>query len=426
MTEVVDVGRQAGQVGTGRERDARAAGVLALHRRPPGEERGAGAPRPGTPYILAPDEGRLGRVDRADAARPLGALFVRAAAGRRHREEERRGASCPAGEHGAILIRARPGAFAGALVVACVAVGTAIGAAHPTPTLQPGDAAAAVIALDGPLLAAAQAPSPEPPRDDAYVFRPGNEPGAGTFFTSEDSRDQAIEEARTAAVTHVRRVLRAQDEVLREVVRDEPGTPRADAARALLADPERYSLFYVVDPVPPPASEAAGALRSGLLGLLVALAALALLGRALARGRVAVVALAVGVAAGALDSTRATATLFPALLGLAALAWVLAAGRPTIRALLGIVIVVSPIRGAILAVAEELELPHALVIVNAIQPVLVAVAVAGLLLELRAGRGLRVSRPLALAAAAIAAAALLDLATQQSGASVPRKIEACR
>jgi N-acetylglucosaminyl-diphospho-decaprenol L-rhamnosyltransferase len=61
----------------------------------------------------------------------------------------------------------------------------------------------------------------------------------------------------------------------------------------------------------------------------------------------------------------------------------LRAGERGIRALLVAVIVVSPIRGALLSVFAQIDLPHRLLVVNAIQPCLVAAAALAALVENR-------------------------------------------
>jgi hypothetical protein len=106
--------------------------------------------------------------------------------------------------------------------------------------------------------------------------------------------------------------------------------------------------------------------------------------------------------------------LFIALLFALAFVYALAGGPQAIRTLLIAVIAVAPLRGALLALADAIDLPNGVLTFNAIQPSLIAACAAAALLAHRSM--LRDEPPLLVAAwVAIAVVAVLDFATQTVG-----------
>jgi hypothetical protein len=106
--------------------------------------------------------------------------------------------------------------------------------------------------------------------------------------------------------------------------------------------------------------------------------------------------------------------LLIALLFSSAFLYALVGGSRAIRTILIAVIVVAPLRGALLALADAIDLPHSLLTFNAIQPSLIAACAAATLLAHRSM--LRDEPPLLVAAwVTIAAVAVLDFATQTVG-----------
>lgn len=243
--------------------------------------------------------------------------------------------------------------------------------------------------------------------------------GFGAVVRSEgvDPR-HALERARRAALAYVGELRSREDRVLRRRARARGGTDAA--ARRLLEDPVRYRLEYS----PAAASDAgrlAGAARAALAVVLLAALLVALLnarGRPPAR-RVLVPAAAVAGALAALGLSALTTGAYAALVVAAGLAAAFAAavagGRRAVRLQLAAVIVLAPLRGALLAVAQAVELPHELLLVNAVQPLLIASAVLWLLWRWRGGEPPERSRALVAGAALIAAAAVLGAATQTVG-----------
>jgi hypothetical protein len=92
-------------------------------------------------------------------------------------------------------------------------------------------------------------------------------------------------------------------------------------------------------------------------------------------------------------------------------------GADAVRVVVAAVVVVTPFRGALLALAEVIELPHALVTVNALQPTLIA-ASAAVLFRHRKAVIKKLSPPLLAGWLAIAGAVALNFATTEAGLRV--------
>ncbi|MGH2925439.1 MAG: O-antigen ligase family protein, partial [Solirubrobacterales bacterium] len=122
----------------------------------------------------------------------------------------------------------------------------------------------------------------------------------------------------------------------------------------------------------------------------------------------ALVALAAGL------STAAYTFLSIALLAILAFIYALHAGTRAMRTILIAVIVVAPLRGALLALADSIDLPNTYLMFNAIQPTLIAACAAAVLVAHRSL--LKDEPPLLLVGwAAIAVICLLDFGTQTVG-----------
>jgi len=106
--------------------------------------------------------------------------------------------------------------------------------------------------------------------------------------------------------------------------------------------------------------------------------------------------------------------ILAAVLFLAALAAALRYGRPALRALVAAAIVLSPLRGGLLALAEDVSLPDSSIAVNAIVPALVAAIAVGVLVKLRP-RPEDFPRPLLVGWGLIALVAVLAFPFQTTG-----------
>jgi hypothetical protein len=262
-------------------------------------------------------------------------------------------------------------------------------------------------------------------------------PGAVYIDATRSSEAKALAVVHPAALDYVRWLTARQDGWLQAALR-RPGDPALQKARrTILTEPARYELKYVTPTAG--AGSASPALRGALLGLVVAALAAALY---LARRRPAIagdpaagdgaaaapappspavvigagaVSAALVAASSAAASTAAYTFCFIALLFAAALLYALFGGTKAIRTLLVCVIVIAPLRGALLALADSIDLPNAYLSFNAIQPSLIAACAAAVLLTRRT-RALREEPPLLLAAwAAIAVVCVADFATQTVG-----------
>jgi hypothetical protein len=286
--------------------------------------------------------------------------------------------------------------------------------------------------------------------DRAGVPEFGPPPLAGaTFHTNPNSgvdeaaikatradEESALAAAREAAIYYVERLTASQDRWLQGALRQGSDRRLRPVRRAALDAPARYELRYET-----PSTGAGGAsatLRGALIGLLVSgLAATVMIAtrrrdtgsRSGDDGHpvsdLASLPLSAGIAAGVLASAGLVALssaasagfytfLFIALTFAAAFLYALRGGPRAIRILLIVVIAVAPLRGALLALADTIDLPGGLLTFNAIQPSLIAGGAAAALLAHRSM--LRKQPPLLVACwMAIAGAAVLDFATQTVG-----------
>jgi hypothetical protein len=319
-----------------------------------------------------------------------------------------------------------------------VCIGAAVGLAKPPPNGDTVTAQVAVVASRPQQLANAALPTlAVPPLGGAAAFSP-SEFGQGNFIATEDSGQAALATALGAARTYVRKLVVAQNGWLRRAgVTASPARDRA--RRLLLREPRRYTLLYKHAVAPPPPGGGAAALRGALVGLLTAALALVLLNR---RKKPAAAADGAPVSVGlperlgglpALAAAGAGSALLVAATGVgpkdlyslvvigmlfaAAAAFEYRGGETAVLVVLAVVVVVSPLRGALLAMAGVAHLPHALFTVTALQPVLIAAIALVACLDLRRLPGLT-ARMLLVAWIAIAVVALLDLLTETVGLKV--------
>jgi O-antigen ligase/polysaccharide polymerase Wzy-like membrane protein len=298
-----------------------------------------------------------------------------------------------------------------------------------------------VFALYPAQLDRAEVPEWGPPSVQGVTFRASSDEGLRAGFiivgTTRANEEKALSVVLAAATRYVNRLTAREDRRLQRVLRrdDDPGL-RA-VRRSVLDAPARYELRYTE-----PSTGAGGAsapLRGALIGLLVSgiAAAMAIAGRrrtqtasrsgdgggpALVTPHLSPLAWAAGaalVSAGLVGLSAAASPgvytfMLIALLFAAAFSYALGGGPRAIRNLLIVVIVVAPLRGALLALADAIDLPHGLLTFNAIQPSLIAACAAASLLAHRSM--LREVPPLLVGAwVAIAAVAVLDFATQTVG-----------
>ncbi len=320
-----------------------------------------------------------------------------------------------------------------ALPLGCLLAAAVVGAASEPPSED--GASVFVFPLSPAQLENAGIPDFEPPALAGAKFH-ANETagiGSGSIKASRASEDRALSVARAGADDYLRWLTARQDRWLKNPLNRGDDPEVRTVRRSVLDDRARYVLKYVSPAAG--AGDASPALRGALLGLLVGLLAAALLATrrpepAPAGGDGAAMASApapttpwIGAAAlasagvVALASTASTGGYtfgFIALTFLVAFAYALRGGPTAIRTLLICVIAVAPFRGAILALADAIDLPNAYLSFNAIQPSLIAACAAAVLL---AHRELLFQAPRALryAWAAIALACVLDLATQTVG-----------
>ncbi len=326
------------------------------------------------------------------------------------------------------------------VLLVAVAVAAVTAHAKPPPAGESESAQVDVWAVDpGPLAAAALPTLAVPKAGGKAAFAPGGGVGGGRFWAISDSRSAALDTALGAARSYLRTLVAAQNDWLARANHGASSSPRRDRARRLvLSRPSRYMLHYDESLAAPKFGGAAS--RGALIGALLAVLAIVLLEsrrlRAAPAGRGAVgdsrlsrpplallPVLAVGVSSGLIVGATAVgpaslySLLLVALLFASAAIYVLEAGDHGIRVVLACIVAISPFRGALLALAGAMHLPHALLTVNALQPALIA-AIG--VVALRDVRGLvaRTPRPLLLAAVAVAGVAILDFATQTVGLHV--------
>jgi O-antigen/teichoic acid export membrane protein len=325
------------------------------------------------------------------------------------------------------------------IVIASVGVAAAAGHVLPPPDGETGSAQVQVVAAQPQQLVAAAVPTlAVPPIGGTAAFSPSGGLGPGWFLATSDSEAAALATALGAARRYVRSLVRAQGQWLAHAG---PASSRSEhARRRLQREPGRYMLLYTeARTASSPSSGGAG--RGALIGLLVAAVALAVLeGRKrptpssanggdiafaagpsgfrrltpLAGAAVASVLLVAAAAAG--PAPLYSLVVFGLLFGAAAV--FVYRGRDTaVVVALAAIVLLSPFRGALLALAGVVHLPHALVTVNALQPCLIAAIALVAALELKR-LPTQTARMLAVAWIAIAVAAVLDLLTQTVGLKV--------
>jgi O-antigen ligase len=276
--------------------------------------------------------------------------------------------------------------------------------------------------------------------------------GAAIFEATGTSHRAAVITALTAADDYIRRLQARQDQALIRELRRPKLTARDRAAlRQALALRSRYAAIYPAESATSPVDPGAP-FRGALIGFLVGIFAIAFGTRRVsqvrpaegpspgaspqsvraylpARARAWAPAAALSacglvmLTAGGLVllSAGRPALLYVAMVGALALAsvsvWALRIGRAALGPLLIAVIVLTPLRGALLELANAINLPRAVLLVNLIEPVLVLACAAVVARDIRSLPE-RVPRPLLVGWLLVAGAAVLDLATQHVGAQL--------
>jgi hypothetical protein len=286
----------------------------------------------------------------------------------------------------------------------------------------------------------ARVPTRRPPPSLDVNYSRGHKRYGGFVYGTGPTVDVALDRAVASALGYTRRLTSYENQLMRD------STPPARIRRlqdSVIRQPIRYAIQYLPPDLQPArdstttASFPGGAWRGGLLGVLVGVLLLCL-GRIVAvrrllpataggswpepawRSRAAVTASLAGlglvavVVAIASASTAAYNVLLVGLMFSCVFAFAWAGGRTALRALVGAVIVISALRGALLGLSNSINLADGLTIVNAIQPAIVAGCALAVLVE-RRGRFPRDSRPLLIGWTLIACVAVLDLATQTVG-----------
>ena len=296
----------------------------------------------------------------------------------------------------------------------------------------PRTAAAQVWPIDSRLVAEAGFPESHLATPDGVAVTTGDL-GARSFTADGATLGAALALARDSARAYVRALMRSQDDLIRRG-QDGPTAKELAARRQLLGLPLRYAISY--DRVAPGRERqstewglatSVRALPFGLIGAVLGL----IVGSSMASRRpegspsmvrlgiAAMVALpltGVAVVVASIGSSYWVAAA-GALLFATTLAASLIDLRASIVGVLVLVIVLTPLRGALLAVADVIELPRASLFVNAIQPMMIAGIACGA--AVRPRRVLRhLPRSLLVAWLAVAAAAGLNFVTQSVGLSV--------
>jgi hypothetical protein len=322
-----------------------------------------------------------------------------------------------------------------ALPLSCMVAAAAVGAFQEPPSED--SSTVGVWARNPAQLDRAGVPEFGPPPLAGVTFHtnPNNGVDDAAIKATRADEERALSAAREAAIYYVERLTARQDRWLQRALRQ--GDPELrPARRAVLDAPARYELRYETPSTG--AGGASAALRGALIGLLVSGLAAAVMIATRRRDTgsrsghdghpvsdLASHPLSAGIAAGVLASAGLVALssaasagfytfLFIALTFAAAFLYALRGGPRAIRILLIAVIAVAPLRGALLALADTIDLPDGLLTFNAIQPSLIAGSAAAALLAHRSM--LRNQPPLLVACwMAIAGAAVLDFATQTVG-----------
>jgi O-Antigen ligase len=317
----------------------------------------------------------------------------------------------------------------------CAAAGAVVGTFREPPSED--SSTVGVWAINPAQLERAQVPDFGPPPLSGVSFHENLKNGVddASIKATRANEESALADALEGATHYAQRLAAREDRWLQEAVAQEGDRRLRPVRLALLNAPARYELRYTV-----PSTGAGGAsppLRGALIGLLVSALAAALIAAprrletaprsqdggdpVFARSSLSPTA---GIAGGVLASAGLVALgsasadlytfLFIALLFASAFVYALRGGPRAIRNLLIAVIAIAPLRGALLALADTVDLPSGLLTFNALQPSLIAASAAAALL---AHRSLLRDQSRALVACwlAIAAACVLDFATQTVG-----------
>ena len=240
--------------------------------------------------------------------------------------------------------------------------------------------------------------------------------GGGRFRAIAPTRAEALATARAHARAYLLALDRRRERALTRLVG--PGGGQVRALRLARAEPERYALVYAW-----PGSERAdaatarGVVRAALLGAVVA-AVMLLTGGARWRSRWA---LAAGAPLGVLAVVAAAASpplVYAALLiaGVFAAVFVHVSrtGREGFARVIAVLIVLTPLRGALISAAGQLELTRALLVVNVLPPAIIAACACAAAVRWREIT-VRVSRPLAIVVGILVAVCSANILTQTVG-----------
>ena len=297
------------------------------------------------------------------------------------------------------------GAAATGLVSACALAGAVVGLVAPPPEEGVSKAEIQVVARHPELFDALDL-------DGGSVRKADKDAKGGPL-------ERDLQKARRDVIDLERKANRA--------VRDRAdyirGSPAGrDALREIQEAGWTYVLLYSIvgsdEGSPRLADAVRGALPGLLLGLLLVGGGAALRpARPDRRGLISAAAVAAGLVAALVAAAAGTDGAFAALLIvlLAASALVFALGGDRrIRLLLAGIIVVSPLRGGLLKLAELADVPDPLLVVNSIQPCLAVAAATALALTGQLSR-LFVRGPLRTGFALITLVAVLNFATESVG-----------
>jgi O-Antigen ligase len=321
------------------------------------------------------------------------------------------------------------------LAMSCLLAAAAVGAVREPPSED--NSTVAVWAVNPAQLDRAKVPEFGAPPLPGVTFRANPDAGIGGALIKATRTDEerALSAVYGAASEYVQRLTARQDRWLQRALRQGSGRRLRAARQSVLDAPARYELRYAS-----PSTGAGGAsapLRGALIGLLVFGIAATLISAARRRETASrsrhdggpasslaslrpsawiagSVLASAGLVALSAASAGAYTFLFIALLFGVGFLYAFWGGSRSIRILLIAVIAVAPFRGALLALADAIDLPNAFLTSNAIQPSLIAACAAAALLAHRSI--LRDEPPLLVAAwVAIAVVAVLDFATQTVG-----------
>jgi hypothetical protein len=332
---------------------------------------------------------------------------------------------------------------AAAALLACGLVGAVVGVfAEPPGGVESGSESGASQAVLVTPVNPAELESAHVPRSNGgvppkagYWRGPGDEYG-GLISATGVNPSTALDFAASSGIRYAVALTRHENRLMRK--RSDPARVR-ELQKSVIRQPGRFRVEYSPAALTGEAATSfpRGPWRTGLIGVMVGVLLLGAgrmaatrrwlpataTGLAIERtGRLpatigsaaAGVAVAGILAALASTSTTAYTVVLVGLILSAAFAFTRAEGGRAVRALVGGVIVLSAIRGALLGLSNAINLPDGLTTVNAIQPAIIAGCALAVLLD-RRGRLPRDSRPLLVGWVVIAAVAILDLATQTVG-----------